>query len=105
MSPGFDEVVRRVWPDGHSSFEVLGGGITNHNLKVTRPEGTYVLRISGKDTELLGIDRSVEVQATRAAAAVGVGPAIRPSTSTAAAVSRIETQLTPTASGFSGSTA
>ena len=76
MSPGFDELVRRVWPDGHSSFEVLGGGITNHNLKVTRPEGTYVLRISGKDTELLGIDRSVEVQATRAAAAVGVGPQV-----------------------------
>ena len=42
MSPGFDELVRRVWPDGHSSFEVLGGGITNHNLKVTRPEVTSV---------------------------------------------------------------
>jgi thiamine kinase-like enzyme len=74
VSPGYEEIVRRVWPDGRSSFEVLGGGITNHNLKVARPEGTFVLRISGKDTELLGIDRSVELQATRAAAAVGVGP-------------------------------
>jgi thiamine kinase-like enzyme len=73
---GFDELVRRVWPDGRSSFEVLGGGITNYNLKVTRPDGTFVLRISGKDTELLGIDRSVELQATRAAAAVGVGPEV-----------------------------
>ena len=54
--------------------EVLGGGITNHNLKVSRPTATYVLRIAGKDTELLGIDRSVELEATRAAAAVGVGP-------------------------------
>jgi thiamine kinase-like enzyme len=36
----------------------------------------FVLRISGKDTELLGIDRSVELQATRAAAAVGVGPEV-----------------------------
>jgi thiamine kinase-like enzyme len=71
---GFEEIVRRVWPDGRSGFAVLGGGITNHNLKITRPDGTYVLRISGKDTALLGIDRSGEVQATRAAAAVGVGP-------------------------------
>ena len=76
MSDAFAEVVRRVWPDGQSSFSVLGGGITNHNLKVTRPDGVYVLRISGKDTELLGIDRSVELEATRAAAAVGVGPEV-----------------------------
>jgi thiamine kinase-like enzyme len=76
VSRSFDELVRRVWPDGKSRYEVLGGGITNHNLKVTRPDGTFVLRISGKDTELLGIDRSVEVQATRAAAAVGVGPEV-----------------------------
>ena len=38
------------------------------------PTATFVLRIAGKDTELLGIDRSVELEATRAAAAVGVGP-------------------------------
>jgi thiamine kinase-like enzyme len=71
-----DKVVRRVWPDGNSTFEVLGGGITNHNLKVSRPDGTFVLRIAGKDTELLGIDRAVELEATRAAAAVGVGPEV-----------------------------
>ncbi|HEY7178595.1 MAG TPA: phosphotransferase [Gaiella sp.] len=74
MTPDFDEVVRRVWPDGRSAFEVLGGGITNYNLKVSRADGTYVLRISGRDTDLLGIDRAVELEATRAAAAVGVGP-------------------------------
>ena len=74
MRVDYDEVVRSVWPDGHSTFEVLGGGITNHNLKVSRADGTFVLRIAGKDTELLGIDRSVELEATRAAAAVGVGP-------------------------------
>ena len=28
--------VARVWPDGVSSWDVLGGGITNHNVKVTR---------------------------------------------------------------------
>jgi len=80
MTP--DEVVRlgaavgRVWPDGASQWEVLGGGITNHNVKVTRPEGVFVLRVAGKDTELLGIDRTVELAATRAAAAAGVGPEV-----------------------------
>ena len=68
--------VERVWPDGASSWLVLGGGITNHNVKVTRPDGVFVLRVTGRDTELLGIDRSVEHEATRAAAAVGVGPRV-----------------------------
>ena len=76
MSAAFAETVARVWPDGASSWEVLGGGITNHNLKVTRPEGAFVLRIAGEDTELLGIDRRTELEATRAAAAVGVGPEV-----------------------------
>ena len=66
--------VERVWPDGASEWEVLGGGITNHNVKVTRPDGVFVLRVAGKDTDLLGIDRSVELAATRAAEAAGVGP-------------------------------
>jgi thiamine kinase-like enzyme len=72
----FEQAVRRVWPDGASEWEVLGGGITNHNVKVTRPEGVYVLRIAGRDTDLLGIDRGVEHAATMAAAAVGVGPEV-----------------------------
>ena len=72
----FEKIVHRVWPDGRSTFEVLGGGITNHNLKVSRDDGTFVLRITGKHTELLGIDRAVELEATRAAAAVGVGPEV-----------------------------
>jgi thiamine kinase-like enzyme len=70
------EAVARVWPDGASTWEVLGGGITNHNVKVTRAEGVYVLRVAGKDTDLLGIDRSVELAATRAAEALGVGPEV-----------------------------
>ena len=76
MRPSFDEVVGRVWPDGASTWDVLGGGITNHNLRVTRPDGVFVLRIAGENTELLGIDRRTELQATRAAAAVGVGPEV-----------------------------
>jgi thiamine kinase-like enzyme len=72
----FDEIVARVWPDGASTWEVLGGGITNHNLKVTRSDGVFVLRIAGEDTDLLGIDRRTELEATRSAAAVGVGPEV-----------------------------
>ena len=68
--------VARVWPDGVSTWEPLGGGITNANLKVTRPDGIVVLRIAGHETDLLGIDRAVELEATRSAAALGVGPAV-----------------------------
>jgi thiamine kinase-like enzyme len=68
--------VERVWPDGRSESEVLGGGITNHNVKVTRPDGIFVLRVAGKDTDLLGIDRETEHAATAAAAAAGVGPEV-----------------------------
>jgi thiamine kinase-like enzyme len=71
------QAVTRVWPDTRVRWEVLGGGITNHNVKVELEDGeVYVLRIAGEDTELLGIDRSVEHEATRAAAAVGVGPEV-----------------------------
>jgi thiamine kinase-like enzyme len=76
MSDALAEAVARVWPDGRSTWEVLGGGITNHNVKVTRPDGVVVLRVAGKDTDLLGIDRTVELAATRAAAEAGVGPEV-----------------------------
>jgi thiamine kinase-like enzyme len=71
-----EEMVERVWPGREATVEVLGGGITNRNFKVTLDDGAYVLRIGGKDTELLGIDRRVEHQASLAAAAVGVGPEV-----------------------------
>lgn len=71
-----DEAVERVWPGRDARFEVLGGGITNHNAKVEVDGETYVLRVAGKDTNLLGIDRSVELEATRAAAALGIGPEV-----------------------------
>jgi thiamine kinase-like enzyme len=68
--------IARVWPDGSSEWEVLGGGITNLNVKVTRPEGVFVLRVAGRETDLLGIDRVVEHAAARAAAEAGVGPCV-----------------------------
>ena len=71
-----EEIVERVWPGSSPKIEVLGGGITNRNFKITHDDGVYVLRIGGRDTELLGIDRRVEHEASLAAAAVGVGPEV-----------------------------
>lgn len=52
----------------------LDGGITNRNFKVRFGDADYVVRLPGKDTELLGIDRRGEWAATSAAAAIGIGP-------------------------------
>ena len=58
----------------------LEGGLTNRNCRVDRPEAVddpgYVLRLAGAGTETLGIDRDCEVACARAAAAVGITPAI-----------------------------
>ncbi len=70
------DAVARVWPGEETRVEVLGGGITNHNLKVAVGDEVFVLRVAGKDTNLLGIDRTVELEATKAAAALGVGPEV-----------------------------
>lgn len=72
----FEAEVERVWPGRGARFEVLGGGITNHNLKVDVDGERFVLRVAGKDTNLLGIDRRVELAATMKAAALGIGPEV-----------------------------
>ncbi len=71
-----EAIVARIWPGEQARVEVLGGGITNHNFKVDVSGGPYVLRIAGRDTAQLGIDRSVEHEASLAAAAVGIGPEV-----------------------------
>jgi thiamine kinase-like enzyme len=55
---------------------VLGGGITNHNFRGTFGETDAVLRIAGRDTDLLGIDRAAEHVATQAAAKLGIAPPV-----------------------------
>jgi thiamine kinase-like enzyme len=70
-----ERIAERVWPGSVRSIEALTGGITNHNFRVDLATGEQVvLRIGGKDTALLGIDRSIEHEATRAAAALGLAP-------------------------------
>jgi len=55
---------------------VLGGGITNHNVRARFGGHEVVVRLPGNDTELLGSDRSGERQANSLAAAAGVAPAV-----------------------------
>ena len=58
---------------GEREVEPLTGGLTNTNYKITTPGGRYVVRIAGRDTGLLAIDRENEAHNTIAAAETGVG--------------------------------
>jgi thiamine kinase-like enzyme len=51
----------------------LGGGITNQNYLVSINGEGFVLRLGGKSTELLGIDREREHAASAIAASLGIG--------------------------------
>ena len=68
--------VERMWPGQDVQVEVLGGGITNQNLKVDVGGESFVLRVAGKNTDLLGINREAELAATEAAAAARIGPEV-----------------------------
>ena len=61
---------------GEREVEPLAGGLTNTNYKVTTPDGRYVVRIAGRDTGLLAIDRENEAHNTIAAAEAGVGASV-----------------------------
>jgi thiamine kinase-like enzyme len=70
---------------GQRTVTLLSGGITNQNFRVDVRSGrspsvrdvgdaSYVLRLGGASTELLGIDRAREHACARAAQAAGIGP-------------------------------
>jgi thiamine kinase-like enzyme len=71
-----EQLAERVWPGRQVTIEPLGGGITNRNFKVETDGHSFVLRIGGRDTELLGIDRSAEHAASSVAAELGLGPEV-----------------------------
>src|SRR4051812_1155132 len=77
--PRILELAERLRPeigDLTAPPEPLDGGITNRNFRLRTASGEWVLRLPGKDTGLLEIDREAEHQATRAAAAAGVAPGV-----------------------------
>ena len=55
---------------------LLSGGITNLNYRIDSDGKSYVLRISGADTDKLGIRRDVEHQANLEAGKLGVAPEV-----------------------------
>jgi hypothetical protein len=52
----------------------LAGGITNRNYRARFGDAEYVIRVPGKDTSLLEIDRDAERIANERAASVGIAP-------------------------------
>jgi hypothetical protein len=59
------------------------GGITNRNYRVRFGERDCVLRLPGRDTELLGIARAAERVGIERAAALGIAPRSSPPTTPA----------------------
>jgi thiamine kinase-like enzyme len=74
-----DEHIERIlsqvpgWNVADAVVTPLVGGITNQNYRVDTGGESFVLRIGGKGTHLLGIDRGRESVCTTIAAQVGVG--------------------------------
>lgn len=54
----------------------LSGGLTNSNYKIDCGQDSYVLRVAGERTALLGIDRQCEHACAVAAASIDVGPEV-----------------------------
>jgi thiamine kinase-like enzyme len=78
-TPELTEVIARVSAllgPRESSVESLDGGITNRNFRVNFGGTEYVVRIPGRDTNLLGIDRKAESAANRRAAELGLAPKV-----------------------------
>src|ERR1700674_2062340 len=78
MTSRLDEAVARValWKGQKVNVSQLSGGLTNENYLVEAVGRRYVMRIPGRSTELLSIDRANEVYNTKAAATTGIGPRV-----------------------------
>src|SRR3954453_11844077 len=73
------ELVERLRPelgDVEGAPVPLEGGITNRNFRLRAGDGEYVLRLPGKDTGLLEIDREAERAENAMAASAGVAPEV-----------------------------
>jgi len=62
------------WRGRPRTAEPLTGGITNRNYRVAVDHEVFVVRVPAESGSLLGIDRRIEREASRLAAAAGVGP-------------------------------
>jgi thiamine kinase-like enzyme len=73
-----EQVIDRieVWRGHDVATTELSGGLTNTNHLVTVDGDRYVVRIPGRSTELLAVDRANERHNAAAAATTGVSPRI-----------------------------
>src|SRR2546430_17328479 len=75
MAKHIERILNQIpgWNATDAVVTPLVGGITNQNYRVDIGGETFVLRIGGKGTQLLGIDRGREHTCTAIAAQMGVG--------------------------------
>lgn len=75
MSQQFEDILGLVpeWDKLKVAVTPLAGGITNQNYRVDIESESFVLRVGGKGTHLLGIDREHERACTALAAQLGIG--------------------------------
>jgi thiamine kinase-like enzyme len=78
LDPALAAVLAAIpeWTGSEPLVTPITIGITNRNFKVDIAGASFVVRLSGKDTDLLGIDRAAENEAASAAAAAGVAPEV-----------------------------
>ncbi len=79
LPPELTEVVARLSPllgPRAGGVTALDGGMTNRNLRMSLGGEDYVVRLPGKRSELLGIDRQAERIANEAAAELGFAPRV-----------------------------
>ena len=78
LDPALAAVIAAIpdWEGAEPEVTPITIGITNRNFKVEIGGESFVVRLLGKDTDLLGIDRAAENEAASAAAAAGVAPEV-----------------------------
>ena len=76
LDPALAEIITEVWHPRRLVAAPIPGGITNRNYRVDVEAGSFVVRLPGKDTDLLGISREAERVAAEGAARAGVGPEV-----------------------------
>ncbi len=64
-----------AWQGASPLYGPVGGGISNSNWRISVGGTDYFMKVPGKCTELF-IDRAAAMDASRAAHALGVGPAV-----------------------------
>jgi thiamine kinase-like enzyme len=65
-----------IWPAQPIAVEVLSGGLTNANFKVSFASESFALRVQSANTGVLAIDRTAEIAAARLAADAGISPEV-----------------------------